>query len=122
MLTLLTQDFGGVAILLDNEKIVLGSNQRKCCLSIWLCWTRSYFPSRLIYPQAKILKWPLPRHQTQIKLRLPYLHAVHADNQSQSMKQKQDTHSNIFYGELGDIYKSESLKNLLPFMFDKNFL
>ncbi|RZK11428.1 MAG: cytidine deaminase, partial [Flavobacterium sp.] len=27
-----------------------------------------------------------------------------------------------FMGETGAIYKSDSLKNLLPFMFDKNFL
>jgi cytidine deaminase len=38
------------------------------------------------------------------------------------MKQSKIPHSNIFYGELGDIYKSESLKNLLPFMFDKKLL
>jgi len=25
-------------------------------------------------------------------------------------------------GEIGEVYKSASLKNLLPFMFDKKFL
>ena len=36
---------------------------------------------------------------------------------------RQETPIEIYFmGEVGVIYKSESLKNLLPFMFDKKFL
>jgi cytidine deaminase len=36
---------------------------------------------------------------------------------------KQETPIEIYFmGEIGAVYKSDSLKNLLPFMFDKNFL
>ncbi len=36
---------------------------------------------------------------------------------------KQETPIEIYFmGEIGPIYKSASLKNLLPLMFDKKFL
>jgi cytidine deaminase len=48
--------------------------------------------------------------------------AVHADNQSEYETKARYPIQIYFMGELGDIYKSESLKNLLPFMFDKKLL
>ena len=36
---------------------------------------------------------------------------------------RQETPIEIYFmGESGEVYKSDSLKNLLPFMFDKNYL
>jgi cytidine deaminase len=36
---------------------------------------------------------------------------------------RQETPIEIYFmGEVGAVYRSESLKNLLPFMFDKKFL
>jgi cytidine deaminase len=78
------------------------------------------FQAGAIYPQAKILKMAITaasdtsNYDSHTSMRCMQTIAEY--------ETKQDTHSNIFYGELGDIYKSESLKNLLPLCLTKNFL
>ena len=83
----------GAALLLDNGKVVLGSNQENAAYPSGLCAERvAIFQSGAVYPEAKY-------------------------------EFKQDEPIEIYFmGEIGVIYKSDSLKNLLPFSFDKNFL
>jgi cytidine deaminase len=114
----------GVAILLDNEKIVLGSNQENAAYPSGLCAERvAIFQAGAIYPQAKILKMAITAASDTNQTTTPIPPCGACRQSIAEYETKQDTPIQIYFmGELGDIYKSESLKNLLPFMFDKNFL
>ena len=47
----------GVALLLDNEKIILGSNQENAAYPSGLCAERvAIFNAGAVFPEAKILK------------------------------------------------------------------
>jgi cytidine deaminase len=114
----------GTAILLDNGKIVLGSNQENAAYPSGLCAERvAIFHAGAIYPEAKILKMAITAASDTNKTTSPIPPCGACRQSIAEYETKQDTPIEIYFmGEIGDIYKSESLKNLLPFMFDKNFL
>jgi cytidine deaminase len=114
----------GAAILLDNEKIVLGSNQENAAYPSGLCAERvAIFQAGAIYPNAKILKMAITAASDTNKTKTPIPPCGACRQSIAEYEIKQETPIEIYFmGELGDIYRSESLKNLLPFMFDKNFL
>lgn len=114
----------GVAILLDNGKIVLGSNQENAAYPSGLCAERvAIFQAGAIYPEAKILKMAITAASDTNKTTSPIPPCGACRQSIAEYEIKQDTPIEIYFmGEIGDIYKSDSLKNLLPFMFDKKFL
>jgi cytidine deaminase len=114
----------GVAILLDNGKIVLGSNQENAAYPSGLCAERvAIFQAGAIYPDATILKMAITAASDTNKTTIPIPPCGACRQSIAEYETKQDAPIEIYFmGESGDIYKSESLKNLLPFMFDKNFL
>src|SRR6476660_7194138 len=114
----------GAAILLDNGKIVLGSNQENAAYPSGLCAERvAIFQAGAIYPDAKILKLALTA-ASDVNVTSTPIPPCGACRQSiAEYELKQDYPIEIYFmGESGVIYKSDSLKNLLPFTFDKNFL
>lgn len=114
----------GCAILLDNGKIVLGSNQENAAYPSGLCAERvAIFQAGAIYPEAKILKMAISATSDDKPVLAP-IPPCGACRQSVSEYEfKQETPIEIYFmGESGEVYKSDSLKNLLPFMFDKNYL
>lgn len=114
----------GVAILLDNGQTVLGSNQENAAYPSGLCAERvAIFQAGAIYPEAKILKMVITAASDTNTTTSPIPPCGACRQSIAEYETKQETPIEIYFmGELGDIYKSESLKNLLPFMFDKNFL
>jgi cytidine deaminase len=114
----------GVAILLDNGQIVLGSNQENAAYPSGLCAERvAIFQAGAIYPEAKILKMAITAASDTNKTTIPIPPCGACRQSIAEYETKQNAPIEIYFmGELGDIYKSESLKNLLPFLFDKNFL
>ncbi len=114
----------GVAILLDNGKVVLGSNQENAAYPSGLCAERvAIFQAGAIYTEAKILKMAITAASDNNKTEspIPPCGACRQSIAEYEMKQNQPIEI-YFMGEIGLIYKSDSLKNLLPFMFDKNAL
>jgi len=114
----------GAALLLDNGKIVLGSNQENAAYPSGLCAERvAIFQAGAIYPEAKILKMAITAASdtNQTKSPIPPCGACRQAIAEYEFKQE-DPIEIYFMGEVGAIYKSDSLKNLLPFTFDKNFL
>lgn len=113
-----------VALLLDNGKIVLGSNQENAAYPSGLCAERvAIFYAGSIYPEAKILKIAItaPSDTNQTKAPIPPCGSCRQSIAEYEIKQ--ETPIEIYFmGEIGSIYRSASLKNLLPFMFDKKFL
>ena len=89
----------GTALLLDNGKVVIGSNQENAAYPSGLCAERvAVFHAGAAYPDAKITKM-----------------AITAASDTNPTKI-------YFMGETGEVYQSDSIKNLLPLSFDKNFL
>lgn len=114
----------GTAILLDNGKIVLGSNQENAAYPSGLCAERvAIFQAGTLYPEAKILRMAITAaSDTNTTMSpIPPCGACRQTISEYEFKQEQPIEI-YFMGEIGVIYKSDSLKNLLPFMFDKNFL
>ncbi len=114
----------GVAILLDNGKIVLGSNQENAAYPSGLCAERvAIFHAGAIYPNAKILKMAITAASDTNQTKTPIPPCGSCRQSIAEYEIRQGIPIEIYFmGEIGIIYKSDSLKNLLPFMFDKKFL
>jgi cytidine deaminase len=114
----------GAALLLDNGAIVLGSNQENAAYPSGLCAERvAIFHAGAIYPNAIILKIAITA-ASEIHQTISPIPPCGACRQSIAEYEiKQDNPIELYFmGETGAVYKSDSLKNLLPFMFDKNLL
>jgi cytidine deaminase len=114
----------GCAILLDNEKVVLGSNQENAAYPSGLCAERvAIFQAGSLYPDAKILKMAISATADEKPVLEPIPPCGSCRQSIAEYEIKQETPIEIFFmGESGPIYQSDSLRNLLPFMFDKKFL
>lgn len=114
----------GCAILLDNEKIVLGSNQENAAYPSGLCAERvAIFQAGAIYPEAKIIKMAISATSDEKPVLAPIPPCGACRQSISEYEFRQDLPIEIYFmGESGEVYQSDSLKNLLPFMFDKNYL
>ena len=114
----------GAALLLDNGKIVLGSNQENAAYPSGLCAERvAIFHAGSVYPEAKILKMAITAASDNNQTKAPIPPCGSCRQSIAEYEIKQETPIEIYFmGEIGEVYKSTSLKNLLPFMFDKKFL
>ena len=114
----------GAALLLDNRKIVLGSNQENAAYPSGLCAERvAIFHAGSVYPEAKILKMAITAASDTNQTQAPIPPCGSCRQSIAEYEIKQETPIEIYFmGEIGMIYQSASLKNLLPFMFDKKFL
>jgi cytidine deaminase len=114
----------GAAILLDNGQIILGSNQENAAYPSGLCAERvAIFYAGSMYPDAKIIQMAITAASDTNKTEAPIPPCGACRQSIAEYEIKQEQAIEIYFmGESGDIYKSTSLKNLLPLMFDKNFL
>lgn len=114
----------GAALLLDNGKVVSGSNQENAAYPSGLCAERvAIFYAGSRYPEAKILKMAITAASDTNQTKAPIPPCGSCRQSIAEYEIKQDTPIEIYFmGEIGSIYQSASLKNLLPFMFDKKFL
>lgn len=114
----------GCAIVLDNGKIVLGSNQENAAYPSGLCAERvAIFQAGALYPDAKILKMAISATADEKPVIEPIPPCGSCRQSIAEYEIRQETPIEIFFmGESGAVYQSDSLRNLLPFMFDKKFL
>lgn len=114
----------GAAILLDNGKIILGSNQENAAYPSGLCAERvAIFQAGSLYPDSKILKIAISAASDTSTTTEPIPPCGACRQSIAEFEIKQNTPIEIYFmGEEGLIYKSDSLKNLLPLLFDKKFL
>ena len=114
----------GVAILLDNNEIVIGSNQENACFPSGLCAERTaIFYAGAKYPKAKILKMAITASsQNQITDKpIPPCGACRQSIAEYEIKQ--DLPIEIYFmGAQGKVIKSHSLANLLPLLFESSVL
>jgi len=114
----------GAAILLDNGKIIVGSNQENAAYPSGLCAERvAIFYAGAIHPDSIIVKMAITA-ASDLKKTTTAVPPCGACRQSISEYEvKQNAPIEIFFmGENGEVHHSESLKNLLPFMFETKLL
>lgn len=114
----------GAAILLDNGKTVLGSNQENAAYPSGLCAERvAIYQAGAIYPNVKILKLAITAASDTNPTVSPIPPCGGCRQAIAEYEFKQETPIEIYFmGEKGEIYKSNSITNLLPLSFDKTAL
>lgn len=114
----------GAAILLDNGQVVQGSNQENAAYPSGLCAERvAIYYAGATYPDAKIIKMFITASPQDRDLTEPIPPCGSCRQAIVEYELKQDLAIEIFFmGAQGDIYKSDSIKNLLPLVFDKSHL
>ena len=110
--------------LLDNGKIVLGSNQENAAYPSGLCAERvAIYYAGANYPSAKMVQMFITASPQDRNLQEPIPPCGSCRQAIAEYEMKQDIPIEIlFMGAEGPIYKSDSLKNILPLVFDKNHL
>jgi len=114
----------GAAVLLDNGKMIGGSNQENAAYPLCLCAERvalsaaaSQHPNVVIKSMAITVKAP---NQVVSQPAMP-CGSCRQSLCEQEFKQKKDIKL-VIRGEEGDIYIFKSAKDILPFSFDASFL
>ncbi|MBC7525683.1 MAG: cytidine deaminase [Flavobacterium sp.] len=114
----------GAAILLDNGKVVLGSNQENAAYPSGLCAERvAIFQAGALYPDAKILKIVVSAASETTQTNAPIPPCGSCRQSLSEYENRQQTPIEIYFmGEVGEVYKSNSIENLLPFSFSNKNL
>lgn len=111
----------GAAVVLDNGVVLQGSNQENAAYPSGLCAERVViFYAGANYPNNKIEKLFISATPSNRDSDSPIPPCGACRQSIAEYEIKQDLPIEIYFmGAKGQIYKSDSLKNLLPFMFDK---
>ncbi|MDY0088845.1 MAG: cytidine deaminase [Flavobacteriaceae bacterium] len=114
----------GAALLLENGVVVVGSNQENAAYPSGLCAERvAFFQAGALHPSVKILRVAISASSSEKEVKAPIPPCGACRQSISEYEFKQEYPIEIYFmGETGEIYKSNSLKNLLPLTFDKNFL
>lgn len=114
----------GAALELDNGEVVLGTNQENAAYPSGLCAERvAIFYAGSQFPKANVLKICITASPNDRDSDIPIPPCGACRQSIAEYEFKQEKPIEIYFmGAKGEVYKSESLKNLLPFMFDKNHL
>lgn len=114
----------GAAVVLDNGVVLQGSNQENAAYPSGLCAERvAIFYAGANYPNHKIVKLFITATPSDRDSENPIPPCGSCRQSIAEYEIKQDLPIEIYFmGAKGAVYKSDSLKNLLPFMFDKSNL
>lgn len=114
----------GAAILLDNDEVITGSNQENASYPVGLCAERTaIFYAGAKYPKAKMLKMAISAKSLNYFMETPTPPCGSCRQAIAEYEVKQESPIEIFFmGEKGKVVKSDSIADLLPLIFDKNYL
>jgi cytidine deaminase len=114
----------GAALLMDNGIIVTGNNQENAAYPSGMCAERvAIWSAGSQYPDNKILKMAITARSEKHKLDQPIPPCGACRQAIAEYEIKQDRFIQIYFmGEIGKIYKSDSLHDLLPLIFDSSSL
>ncbi|MBJ7882889.1 cytidine deaminase [Gelidibacter salicanalis] len=114
----------GAAILLENNEIVMGSNQENASYPSGLCAERTaIFYAGAQYPDVTMVRMAIIAGSKKkvTDTPIPPCGACRQSIAEYEIKQNKPIEL-YFMGEKGKVVKSHSLANLLPLVFDKTFL
>ena len=114
----------GCALFLDNGEIIKGTNQENAAYPSGLCAERvAVFYAGSQFPNSKIIKLCITASPKDRDSEIPIPPCGACRQSIAEYEFKQDSLIEIYFmGAKGKVYKSDSLKNLLPLVFDKNHL
>jgi cytidine deaminase len=114
----------GAAILLDNGKTIVGSNQENAAYPSGLCAERvAIFQAGAVYPENRIVALAITAASDTNPTISPIPPCGACRQSIAEYEFKQNTPIEIYFmGATGEVYKSNSINNLLPLSFDKTSL
>lgn len=114
----------GAALLLDNGEVITGNNQENASYPSGLCAERTaIYYAGAKFPKAKILRMALTAGSLKTPTLKPIPPCGACRQAIAEYEVKQDAPIEIYFmGETGKVIKSDSLKNLLPLIFEKSVL
>ena len=114
----------GAAILLDNNEVIPGSNQENASYPSGLCAERTaIYYAGAKYPEAIIKRIAISATSLNHAVTAPIPPCGACRQAIAEYEIKQNEPIEIYFmGESGEVAKSNSLKDLLPFAFDKSNL
>ena len=114
----------GAALLLENGEVITGNNQENASYPSGLCAERTaiyYAGSK--YPDTKILKIAISASSKNQETSIPIPPCGACRQAISEYEVKQNSAIEIYFmGKVGEVVKSDSLVNLLPFVFKKSAL
>lgn len=114
----------GAALLLENDKIILGNNQESAAYPSGMCAERvAIWKAGSDFPGVKIKKLAISASSSISKVDKPVgpCGACRQTLSEYEINQKEPMVV-LFMGEVGEVIKTESLLSLLPFSFDSSYL
>ncbi len=114
----------GTAILLEEGQIITGNNQENAAYPSGLCAERvAIFHAGSNYPDAKITTMALSAQSDNHILRVPTPPCGSCRQVIAEYELKQEEPIAIYFmGEKGKVVKVDSIKALLPLIFDQSYL
>jgi cytidine deaminase len=114
----------GSAVLLDNGKVIEGSNQENAVYPLGLCAERvAIFAASHQFPNAKIIKIALSTSHQETGDELPVFPCGSCRHVISEQESRFDTDIEVLViGHTGKVYRMDSIANILPFAFDKKAL
>ena len=114
----------GAALLMDNGVVVTGNNQENAAYPSGMCAERvAIWAAGSQYPNQKVLKMAISARSENHTLNQPIPPCGACRQAIAEYEVKQDKHIEIFFmGEIGKVYKADSLHDLLPLIFDSSSL
>ncbi len=114
----------GAALLLENGIVVTGNNQENAAYPSGMCAERvAIWSAGAQYPDKKILKMAITARSENHRLDQPIPPCGACRQAIAEYEIKQESPIEIYFmGEVGKVYKSDSLHDLLPLIFDSSNL
>tara|TARA_B100001996_G_scaffold193599_1_gene148222 strand:- start:455 stop:937 length:483 start_codon:yes stop_codon:yes gene_type:complete len=114
----------GAAVLLENGKILCGSNQENASYPSGLCAERTVlFYANSTYPDIKIKAIAIVAGSIDKINENPVAPCGSCRQVISEFQTKQNSDIELYFmGEKGEIIYTDSINNLLPFKFDSSFL
>jgi cytidine deaminase len=114
----------GAALLLENDEVVIGSNQENASYPSGLCAERTaIFYAGARYPDVRIKRMALSARSLNHRTVTPIPPCGACRQSIAEYEVKQENPIEIFFmGESGKVVRSGSLKELLPLIFDNSYL
>lgn len=114
----------GAAILLENHEVVIGSNQENASYPSGLCAERTaVYAAGAKYPDVPIKKVVITARSMRHQVVSPVPPCGACRQALVEYEVKQDEPIGVYFtGETGKVVKADSVKDLLPLVFDNSCL
>lgn len=114
----------GAALQLESGEVVCGNNQENAAFPSGLCAERvAVFQAGALFPNAKISSMALTARSLKHKVDTPTPPCGACRQAIAEYEVKQECPIVIYFmGETGKVVKAQSIKDLLPLIFDNSYL